>query len=211
MNRSVTRLFAAALAACLLVGSQARADFVGWSYNWTPSSTAIFADNPTMGRINLSNEPGGTAVGDSFIVATNIKTASTADPASPATFTNATYGLGLTIVDAASGKTGSLSFNGQFNGTLSSQSSIIMNSFTGPTTQSLQLGNHLYSVQIGPFAPPGPPSANIAGSISALANVTVRDVPEPSTLMLSGLCLSLFGAGWWWKRARGRSLAFDLA
>jgi hypothetical protein len=211
MRISAKRLFAAALALCLFTGARARADFVNWSYNWTPSSTAILADTPTMGKILLSNEPGGTAVGNSFIVATNIKTASTADPATPATFTNSSYGLTLTVVDAASGKTGNLTFNGQFNGTLSSQSSIIMNNFTGPTTQSMQLGNHLYSVTIGPFAPPGPPSANIAGSISAMANVTVKDVPEPSTLVLSGLCLSVFGAGWWWKRARGRSLAFDLA
>jgi hypothetical protein len=64
-------------------------------------------------------------------------------------------------------------------------------------------------VQVGPFAPPGPPTANIAGSISALANVSVKDVPEPSTFVLSGLCLSLCGAGWWWRRARG--LALDLA
>jgi hypothetical protein len=88
---------------------------------------------------------------------------------------------------------------------------MIMNNFTGPTKQSLTLGNHQYTVEIGPFAPPGPPSANIAGSISALANVTVKDVPEPSTLVLSGLCLCVCGAGWWWKRARGRSLALDLA
>jgi hypothetical protein len=211
MKRSLTRLFAAALTVCLFAGARARADFVSWDYNWTPSSTAIYADNPTTGKITLSNEPGGSAVGDSYVVATNIKTVSNADPSTPATFTNATYGLTMTIVDNASGKTGSLSFNGAFNGTVSSQSAIIMNAFTGPTTQSLQLGNHLYSVTIGPFAPPGPPSASISGSISALANVTVKDVPEPSTLVLSGLCVSLFGAGWWWKRARRRCLALEMA
>jgi hypothetical protein len=211
MRISAKRLFAAALALCLLTGARARADFVSWSYNWTPSSTVIYADNPTTGRIILSNEPGGSAVGDSYVVATNIKTASNADPSSPATFTNASYGLAMTIVDSASGKTGSLSFNGVFNGTLSNQNAIIMNSFTGPTTQSLLLGNHLYTVTIGPFAPPGPPTANISGSISALATVSVRDVPEPNTLVLSGMCLSLFGAGWWWKRGRTRSFALDLA
>ncbi len=211
MRISAKRLFAAALALCAFTGARARADFVSWSYNWTPSSTAIYADNPTMGKIALSNEPGGTAIGDTYVVATNLKTASTADPSTPATFTNASYGLTMTIVDNASGKTGNVSFNGAFNGTLSSQNAIITNSFVGPTTQSVQLGDHLYTVTIGPFAPPGPPSANIAGSISALANVTVQQVPEPSTLVLSGLCLSVFGAGWWWRRARGRSLALDLA
>src|SRR5262249_38320752 len=117
----------------------------------------------------------------------------------------------LTILDDASGKSGTMTFSGTFSGTLSNKSAIIMNNFTGPQTQSVQLGNHLYTVQIGPVAPPGPPTANIAGSISALANVSAKHVPEPSTLVLSGLCLSLFGAGWWWKRARGRGLALDLA
>ena len=81
MKRSVTRLFAAALAACLLAGSQARADFVSWSYNWTPTAATVYADTPSKGSIALSNEPGGTAVGDSYIVATNLKTVS--DPSFP--------------------------------------------------------------------------------------------------------------------------------
>ena len=211
MRHPTRRLFAAAIAIalCLLAGAQARADFVSWEYNWTPSATKILADNPTTGSILLSNEPGGSAVNNTYIVATNIKTASTADPSNLATFTNKAYSLALTILDDASGKSGTLTFAGAFNGTVSSKSAIIMNTFTGPQTRSVQLGNHLYTVQVGPFAPPGPPTANIAGSISALANVSVKDVPEPSTFVLSGLCLSLCGAGWWWKRARG--LALDLA
>jgi len=32
-----------------------------------------------MGKITLSNEPGGTTTGDSYIVATNLKTVSDAD------------------------------------------------------------------------------------------------------------------------------------
>jgi hypothetical protein len=208
MRKPNTRLFAAAVALCLFAGARARADFINWDYSWNPSSSAILADNPTLGRITLSSAS-GEAVGNSYIVATNLRTLSSADPSSLATFTSAAYGLGLTILDEASGQTGTLNFSGTFDGTLSSKSAIISNAFTGPTTQSVQLGDHLYTVQIGPFAPPGPPTATIAGSISALANVAVKDVPEPSTLLLSGLCLSLCGAGWWWRRAR--SLALDLA
>ncbi len=211
MRYPAKRLCALAAAICLLTGARARADFVSWEYIWTPGQTVIQADNPTSGKITLSNEPGGSAVGNSYIVATNIKTVSDADPANPATFTNKAYSLALTVHDDLSNQTGTITFSGAFSGTLSSKNAIIMNNFTGPQTQSLQLGNHMYTVQIGPFAPPGPPTANIAGSIAALANVTVQQVPEPSTLVLGGLCASLCGAGWWWRRARARNLALDLA
>jgi len=201
---------AVAIALCLIAAGQARADQVAWDYNWTPSQSTLPSDQGASSFIKLSNEPGGSAVGNSFIVATNILTVSNADPATPATFTKSGYSLALVIFDEASKQTGSLSFAGELNGALSSKSSIIMNNFTNDVKQSVQIGNHLYTVTIGPFAPPGPPTANIAGSISALANVTVQDVPEPGTLALSGLGM-LFGAGWWWKRARGRSLALELA
>jgi len=204
------RLVAAAIALCLFTAGQARADLPQWQYDWTSSVSEIPSDVPGQAKILLSNEPGGTATGNSFIVATNIKTVSSSDPSTPGTFTATPYSLTLAILDKASGKVGGLNFSGQFDGTVSSGSAIIMNTFTSPETQSKQIGDHVYTVKIGPFAPPGPPSANISGSISALASVTVADAPEPSTLMLSGLGLSLFGA-WWWKRNRARSLALDLA
>ncbi len=205
MRYPAPRLYALALAVCMLAGASARADFVSWEYNWTPSASEIFADVPSKGSIQLSNESAGSAVGDSFIVATNIKTVSTADPAAPAVFTDAAYTLTLTITDPAFNgpNTGTLVFSGKFNGTLSAKSAIINNTFTGLETQSVQIGSHLYTVKIGPFAPPGPPTATNSGSISALATVTVQEVPEPTTLALAGICLSVSGAGWWLRRRSG--------
>ncbi|HYT93308.1 MAG TPA: PEP-CTERM sorting domain-containing protein [Gemmataceae bacterium] len=217
MRHPAKRLFAAALALCLFAGGYARAEQIDWTYNWTPSATKITADAPNAAGsyLTLSNQASGSTTGDSFIVASNINTVSDAPPSNPATFSNAGYSLTLAITDAKAqaggdpNPTGSLTFGGQFNGILSSKSAIIMNDFMGSTTQSVAIGDHLYTVKIGPFAPPGPPTAQNSGSISALASVTVTELPEPSTLMLSALCLGLFGAGWWWKR--GRQVALNLA
>src|ERR1700757_4235137 len=106
MRHSTGRLYAAAVALCLLAGARARADFISWEYNWTPSAAKILADNPSRGSILLSNEPAGPAANNRGIVATNIRTLSTADPSNPATFTNKSYSLALTILDDASGKSG---------------------------------------------------------------------------------------------------------
>ncbi len=208
MRLHSTRLYATALTLCLFVGARAGADQINWSYNWTPAATEVFADNPAGGKLVLTNEPGGSTTGDSYIVATNIKTVSTANPMSPATFTNTPYSLTLAIYDEVANASKSMKFSGAFSGVLSAKSAIIMNTFTGSDTQAVQIGSHLYTVKIGPFSPPGPPTATNSGSISALANVTVQEVPEPTTLALAGICLSVCGAGWWLRR---RTLRVELA
>jgi hypothetical protein len=204
MQLPARHLYAAAIALCLFAGGQARAELINWSYNWTVSPKQANADVPSMGYITLTASA-GTATGDSFIVATNMQTVSNASPSNPATFTNAKYSLTLSITDGDSNTSGNLSFNGEFNGILSKKGPILLNDFLGQTTQSVTIGYHLYTVQIGPFAPPFPPPQDPGSiSISALASVTVSDAPEPSTLLLSGMCVSLCGASWWWKRRRDR-------
>jgi hypothetical protein len=200
MKPFATRACLAALALCL--GCRvARADPVDWSYNWTPSATTIFADNPSTGKLTLTPGATGSASGYSFVVAANLLTVSNADPSNPAVFTNAPYGLTLNITDGPSGKTDSMTFSGLLNGTLSSGSALITNQFTGDVLQSKVIGDNLYTVTLKAFAPPGPPTATNPGSIGALVGVGPPvDAPEPSTLALCGVGLSVLGVRWWRRR-----------
>jgi hypothetical protein len=176
-----------ALALLLAVTTAGRADPISWSYSWSNSPTQINADTPGGGYLTLSNETTKTAVGDSDVVATNIQGHSSATGGQVDTFTHKTYTLGLTLTDQASGVSGNLNFTGELNGTLTATSSLITNTFTGLTTQSLVLGDNLYTVTVDSYTAPGPPGSANAGSIGAVATVSIFHLPEPSTLVLSGL------------------------
>lgn len=211
MKRSSAPLFAVSLAFLLFAGASARAGFVNWSYNWSRvPADVISADAFGTSRLSLSDEPLGHGTNNSDIVATNIRTFSNAPRANPNNFLDAAYSLTLRLTDDTSGATGTLSFTGVFSGTLSASSADISTAFTSPTTQSVVLGNNKYIVTIGDYSPPGPPGINNAGSIGASVEVIagdpdpgpINDVPEPSTVMLSGLGLSFLGMLSWWKYAR---------
>lgn len=211
MKRSSAPLFAVSLALVLVAGANARAGFVSWSYNWSRvPADVISADAFGTSRLSLSDEPLGHASNNSDIVATNIRTFSNAPRANPNNFLDAAYSLTLRLTDTKSGETGTLSFTGVFSGTLSASSADISTTFTSATTQSLLLGNNEYLVTLNSYSPPGPPGINNAGSIGASVEVIagnpdpgpITDVPEPSTVMLSGLGLSVLGALSWRKLAR---------
>jgi hypothetical protein len=199
MNVARVPVYGIALMALLGGAASVRADPIQWSYNWSSSPGTVYADSSQTSYIALTT---GSilqnAAGDSDIVATNLRTYSTASPAAPATFTAKTYTLSLFLQDQQSGQSGTLMFTGQFDGTLSELSSNIQNTFTGATTQSVQLGSNIYTATIGPYSPPGPTNSSNAGSISAFAQVTVssiviQDVPEPSSLLLAFLAAPLAG------------------
>jgi hypothetical protein len=191
-------LRAAALVLLLLGAPGARADWIPWTYSWSNSPQSILADNPAGGgSITLTNEPTLNAVGNTDIVATNIRTVSTAPQSAPDTFTNKAYTLSLTLTDSTSGQSGTAIFNGVFNGTVTATSSNITNTFVGPTTATLDLGNNEYVIDLTAFTPPGPTGSLNAGAIGAHATVTVEtihpvaDSPEPSTLLLASLAVPL--------------------
>jgi hypothetical protein len=185
-----------ALALVLVTSADVRADLIHWSYNWSRSPAEVHADSPGTGKLVLTDEHLQNAVGSSDIVATNLHAYSTATPSNPDHFTNKPYTLSLFLLDQASGRSGTLTFTGVFNGTLTATSANLTTTLTGLTTQTLLLGNHLYTARIGPYSPPGPPGAINSGSISAHADVTVQTVfhvPEPGTFSLACLALPCLG------------------
>jgi hypothetical protein len=200
----------AAAALLLLACTPAQANLIHWSYSWSRNPAEVPADAPGTGFISLTDESElRPAAGDSDIVATNLRTHSTAPKTDPDTFTAKVYSLSLFLQDDASGQSTTLAFAGQFDGTLSANSANIMNTFLGETTQSVVLGNTRFTVTIGPFASPGPPDATNEGSIGAHAQVQVEQVmetPEPGTLALSSLG-GVFLAWAAWRRRRRPSAA----
>jgi PEP-CTERM motif len=210
MKRSSLTVIGSVLALTLMSGTQVRADFISWSYDWHRNPIAVSADPGGTGGISLTNEPLNHAVGNSDVVATNLRTFSDATPSHPDTFTNKMYSLILTLTDTASHKSGKLIFTGEFNGTLTANSADITNTWLSQATQTITLGKNIYTVSLNPFSPPGPPSATNAGGISTHVTVAADPsggpphAPEPSTLALSGLGLSFLGLASWrrWRKAR---------
>jgi hypothetical protein len=197
-------------AACVLLffAASARAELIQWSYNWSRSPAQVHADSPGTGYISLTDEGMKSAAGNSYLVATNLQAHSTATVDNPDVFTNKTYTLSLYLQDTASGKSGTVSFTGEFNGTLTASSTNLTNSFLGAMTQAIVLGNNQYTVTIGPFTAPGPTGASNSGSIAARAEVKVSPVissPEPSSCLLAmlGVCGGLAA---FVRRRRGESI-----
>jgi hypothetical protein len=180
----------------LLSRAPASADPIPWMYSWSRSPEVISADAPGTGYITLTDEPLRTALGDSDVVATNLRTWSTASRSNPDLFTAKPYQLSLSLVDVDSGQEGTLTFTGLLDGELTAGSSRIDNTFTGATVQSIVLGEHLYTASLGSWSPPGPPDSTNAGSISAHADISVESImtlPEPGSLLLAGLGATALG------------------
>jgi hypothetical protein len=178
----------AVLAAALalpLNAAAAHAEQIGWFYAWSTTTAAVPGDQGNSGEVIFTAHPGSTSGGTSTITAAAVSTLSDAPASNLDTFTGEKYNLSLTLTDPASGKSGTLTFTGKLFGTLGQGSANITSTFDSPTTQTLVLGNDTFKVTIGPFTPPGPPSATQSGAISATvvpsAGGTTPATPPPTS------------------------------
>lgn len=208
-------VFAVALLILAVCTRRGEAGQIPWSYTWDAHPVVIDADplgphsqptggiTLTPGAITITGGTPGVALGNASIVAVNL-TAFTFTPSpdgKPYTFTHSPYQLGVTLTDVDSHRSGTLTFAGVFNGTLTDSHADLATQFTSPTQRRLTLGHNVYTVTLTTYAPPGAPQAGGDGSISAF--VKVQPVAEPSALLLAAVGLVSTLLAWLGRRGGG--------
>jgi hypothetical protein len=205
MKHRLPILLGSAFILVLCAALDAHAAFIPWSYNWSPGSAFVSATTGT-GRIDTSNEPLGHAVGTTDVVITNLKTESSSPRSNPDVYSNAPFSASMTIVDGLNGLHATVSFAGVFNGKISSGSSDVEFRLTSPRTETVVLGNDMYTITFNRYSPPGPPSAVNTGSMSAHVKVTsaaAASAPEPSSALLACLGATFLGLASWRRWRKG--------
>jgi hypothetical protein len=210
------------LALCFIFSNSnsVRADLIPWTVNYHATASQVFSDQGSVAGITFLSSPSyenhtapGDTVGTSAIIRTFI--ASTAETGETFTFHDRPYTLVLTLRDGPSGKTGSLTFEGQFSGTLSMKDDHITATMSSPLIQNLRLGYDYYTVNLlvpppyidGPlnFVMPGSPSSTLwKGAFGASISLqTIPQSPEPSSLVLAGLGMLGLAGRFLWRHRTG--------
>lgn len=194
------------LAAPWLTSGQARADYLNWTYSTTTNPPVVASGEklPTGGGAvqltGYSSQAGGLSIP---VIGYDTLTSV------PINF-DSHYSMTMTITDGTTHHSGMLTFNAAIKGDLTPTASSLVNTFDSP--QSLTLDGHIYTVSIPRtnLAAPPSPQQDILASIHVSqatghegdGGTDVRGVPEPDSLMLTGLGLSSVGVRYCWNRMR---------
>jgi hypothetical protein len=213
----------AAVALVLGIGAGAQAgpippSQVQWTYSFTPGAPQVFADGGPTGGVTFTSESPNTAMGNSDVVATDLKVFSNAMASNPDTLTHSGgYSISMMLGTSVNGSPSSttLTFTGKLgNGpggyAFTNSNSQVTNVFGPNATQTITLEGYNFTVSLDAYTPPGPPSQGNKGSIGATVSISPAGIgpastPEPSTLLLSGLGFSFLGGAAWRKRRKART------
>jgi hypothetical protein len=209
-----------ALVVGMLATSSARAEPI-WSYR-APSNESIKSDGAAAG-LTFPNTGYTTWAGDRKVLATSVVAWSLANADSPDAVGRLPYTFAVELLDDASGQAGSVSFGGVLDGAIWKTGASLTNTFTGPTSRTLDLGDHRYTVAVDAFESPLGFGTTKAGSITADVTVTTLGdpadpppapradpqdpegvhTPEPGTIALLGIGVATAGI-WRGRRAGAR-------
>ncbi len=188
-------------AACFLwAGSAARADAISsseynWGYHFEPDGHPIhiITNNNALGVVALPGNGGSDDMHSASKVPVDISTKvwaiSTATASHPQTVTDLPFAINLKLTDHASGLSEYVSFSGALNGNLWNNGSTLSPTFTSPLTATVDIDHHLYTVAFERFVAP----TGIDNPGRFVFDVTVQHNPEPSSLVLAGIGMPLFG------------------
>jgi hypothetical protein len=211
MKRRSFLLHSALLVLLAAAPSQARADFMNWTYSTTATPPVITSGT---GSVQLTGVNNGTAA--SSIALLGIQNSSAATAASPDVYNNAPFSLGVTFTDTTTNNSATLTLSGRLNGDLTATGSSLIANFTG--AHSIKLDGHEYVLNLPAMhiSAPGTPQQTVVATIHVNdpdhnpgpppnpggSGGGVQGAPEPTSLVLGGLGCSLLGLGGWLKRRR---------
>jgi hypothetical protein len=186
----------------LLLAAPLRADTISYQYDWSQSTAEVDVGGS---RVIFQNVSHGTGPGliPGPITAATVSASSTASVANPDQFAGQKFTMTVVLTDG--NDHGTASFVGHLWGSLSSMGADLTATFDPQTSKTLLLGDHLYTINIGPFLGLqytilcGGGDFGDTGSVNATVTTSTYTgdwAPEPPAWILAALGVGALVAGW---------------